>query len=80
MEADDRGGRDIRKAKQRLADRLTHVSIDRYCRECLSSLCQPSLVVFRDIDPGFAQESTHPANYTWNVVVREDQERIPRST
>src|SRR6266550_5250103 len=78
MEADDRGGRDIRKAKQRLADRLAHVSIDRYCRECLSSLCQSSLVVFRDINPSFTQESTYPANYTWNVIVRENQERIPR--
>lgn len=78
MEADDRGGRDIGKAKKGFTDRLAHVSIHRYRRKCLPALCQSSLVVFRDVDPGFAEESAYPANDTRNVVVREDQQRISR--
>src|ERR1700694_596188 len=78
MEANDRGGRDIRKTEQRFPDHLADVSIDRYCSECLSALSEASLVILRDIDTSFTQESTHPADYTRNVVVREDEEGISR--
>ena len=78
MEADDRGRRDIGKAKQGFTDRLAHVSIHRYRCKRLPALCQSSLVVFGDVDPGLAQESAYPANDTRNVVVREDQQRISR--
>ena len=76
MEADDRSRRDIRKAKQGFPDRFTHISIDRYCCQRLASLCQSSLVIFRDVDSCFTEESTHSADYPRNIVVRQDYERI----
>jgi hypothetical protein len=78
MEANDRGGRDFRKTEQRFTDRLAYISIDRYCCECLSPLREPSLVILRDVDSSFTQQSTHPTDYTRNVGVREDEERISR--
>jgi hypothetical protein len=78
LEADDRGGRDLGKPEQGFTDRLAHIPVDRYCCQCLSTLRKSSLVVLRDVDPSFTQESTYTANYTWNVVVREDEECISR--
>ena len=78
MEANDGGRRDIGKSKQGFADRLTHVPIDRYRCESLTALSETGLMVFSDVDSGFAEERPYTANHARNIVIREDQKCIPR--
>jgi hypothetical protein len=78
MKTDNRGRRYIRKTKQRLTNVFAYVSIYRNCSECLASLRQPCLMVFRDVDAGFAEERSHTTDYTRDVIVGKNQQGITR--
>jgi len=78
MKADNCGRRYIGKTKQRLTNVFAYVSIYRNCGQCLASLGQPCLMVFRDVDAGFAQESSHTTDHTRDLIVGKNQQGIPR--
>ena len=76
MKADDCSRRYIGKTKQRLANVFVYVSVYRNCGQCLASLGQSCLMVFRDVDAGFPKECSDTTDHTWDVVVGKNQQRI----